>query len=621
MSYQTPITGLIAVILFSSAVSAETLPSATPEIVVTAARTSQTVDETLAPVSIITRKDIARLQASSVAEVLKMTPSISFSSSGGFGSNQSFSIRGTNSDQVLVLIDGVPAGSSTLGTTGFEFLPISQIEKIEVIRGPRSSLYGSNAIGGIIQIFTRKGGKPQTSFKAGYGTENSREFFANRSGGNETSSYNAGFNYFASDGYNFVGDDGPDLDDDGYDNYSISLNGSHQFNEQFKLSGSFLRTQSTAEFDGYNYRDSRTDNTQQVISAVADYVINDIWDSQLQLGRSDDKNHNFLHDDPVSNPFTDPESRFNTQRNNAIWKNDISVRDTDLLTLGLDYQQDFVDASVDYTEDSRWNRAAFAQYLFYGNDLDAQFSFRHDNNQAFGAYNSWNIGVGYPVNDNLRITGTYGTAFKAPNFNDLYWPNDGFFSGNKDLQPEQSSSYDLGLDFTTGPAKWTAHYFNTRIDNLIAYYYVPFPAVSTMENVNKAKIDGFELTVSAQWKNWVFRSNLSLMDPRDEETANQLARRSKYLFNLKLDRVQDKWSYGASIIAASSQYNDSHEIDLIPGYGILNIRAAFQFNNSWSLKAKIENLFDKEYALTRDFYGRDYKQQGRFFFTSIHYKR
>jgi len=116
------------------------------------------------------------------------------------------------------------------------------------------------------------------------------------------------------------------------------------------------------------------------------------------------------------------------------------------------------------------------------------------------------------------------------------------------------------------------------------------------------------------------KEKTALLDPRDEETGNQLIRRSKRLFNLELDRVLEKWSYGASIVAASGRYNDSHESDYIPGYGILNIRAAYQFNNSWTLKAKADNLFNKQYALSRDFYGRDYKQQGRFFFTSIHYK-
>lgn len=632
MSYQTPIVALTAcTLLFTSVVFAETNNSlysethtseskASSEIVVTASRTAETVDETLAPVSVITRKDIERIQPTSVSEILKMTPGVDFNSSGGFGSNQSFSIRGSNSDHVLVLIDGIPSGSTTLGTTAFEYLPVSQIERIEVVRGPRSSLYGSDAIGGIIQIFTRKGGEPETRLSAGYGTDNTREIFANRSGGNDTSSYNIGLNYFASDGYNFIGDYGADLDDDGFDNYSISSSGSHQFTDQFNLRGSFLRTEGTAEYDGYNDTDTRTDSTQQVISAVADYNVNDLWDSQLQLGRSDDKNRNYLHDDPLVNPFVDSETRFNSRRDSANWKNDISIRESDLLTLGLDYQKDFVDSSVDYAEDSRWNQAAYAQYLYYGDTLEAQVSFRHDQNQAYGSHNSWNVGVGYPLNESVRVTGTYGTAFKAPNFNDLYWPNDGFFTGNENLQPEESSSFDFGLDFSTGPAQWTAHYFNTKIDNLIAYYFVPYPGVSTMQNVNKAKIDGLELTVSVNWNKWVLSSNLSLLDPRDEETGYQLIRRSKRLFNLQLDRIMEKWSYGASIIAASGRYNDSFENDLIPGYGILNIRTAFQINNSWTLKAKIDNLFDKDYALSRDFYGRDYKQQGRFFFTSIHYK-
>ncbi len=618
---------LISVIplLVSNSLSTAVFAQEIPEIIVTATRTAETVDETIAPVTIITRKDIERTQASSVSEVLRTSVGISFTSNGGFGSVSGINLRGTNTNHVLYLIDGVPIGSASSGTTAIEYLPISQVERIEIVRGPRSSLYGSNAIGGVIQIFTNKSSKKKATASIGYGTDNSKEVTASYADGNDSSQFSGGFSVFDGDGYDFYGRDSYgienkfDGDDDGYKNYSVSLNGSHKLTQNMTLSGLFLRTQGESEFDGYSDTNTHTEFTEQVMSGTVDFSVTEDWQTKLTLARSYDKQHITSYKLPAKGfYFVEPTDYFNTKTDNVIWQNDIIVRDLDLLTLGLDYKEDKVDSSNNYAQNSRWNQAFYSQYSYNGDVFTTQLSWRYDDNEAFGSHNTWNIGTGFSLDKNVRITSSYGTAFKAPTFNDLYWPADAFFAGNPDLKPEESRSFDFGVEITTGETLWTAHYFDTRVDNLITYVS-SWPGVSMMENVNKANIDGFELSVATNLLGWTVSANASFIDPIDESTGKMLPRRSKYNFNLALDNHSGAFSYGASVLASSERYNRTDEREQLSGFALMNIRASYEINKQWSIKAKVDNLFDKEYVLSKQG-GFNYYQQGRFIFTSIHYQ-
>ncbi len=596
-----------------------------PQIVVTATRTASTVDETIAPVTIISREDIERSQASTLSDVLRTTAGVSFTSNGGVGSTSGISLRGTNTDHVLYLIDGVPIRSASTGTTPIEYLPLSQIERIEIVRGPRSSLYGSDAIGGVVQIFTTKTKQENITASIGYGSDNTGELSGTYAAGNGNSSFNAGLSIFATEGDDFYGRDSygiinsADRDNDGYDNYSLSLNGSHTISADLELSAVYLRSQGESEFDGYSDRDTRTDFTEQVFSGTLEYTVIEAWQSKLQVSRSYDKQHNHLH--KLSSPniyYVDAKSHFDTKTDLVSWQNDIILRDSDLFTIGLDYKEDKLDSSTDFTEDNRWNKAIYGQYLYYGDFFDTQISTRHDDNEAFGSHNTWSFATGFSLDEVVRITTSYGTAFKAPSFNDMYWPADFFFKGNPHLKPEESTSFDFGVEITTGQTLWTSHYFTTDVDNLITYVN-SYPNISTMENISKANIDGLEFTVNSEIFGYTFSANASFINPTDRSTGKLLPRRSKRNLNISVDKAFGKFSYGASVIASSERYNTTDERDKLPGFGLLNIRAAWQLNNHWTVKAKIDNLFDKEYVLSKQG-GYDYKQPDRFAFASLHYQ-
>jgi len=502
------------------------------EIIVTANRTAKTVDETLAPVSIITQQDIQRSQATSLSELLRSTPGISFTSNGGFGSTSGMSLRGSNTDHTLYLIDGLPIRSATSGAAAIEYLPLSQIDRIEVVRGPRSSLYGSDAIGGVIQIFTRKNQDKAFTASAGYGSDSSKQIQSSYADANNSSSFSGGLSFFETDGYDFYGRDNygtinaGDQDDDGYDNYALSLNGAHKITQDIELSGTFLRSQGKSQFDGYGNDKTRTDYTEQSASGSVDFTISESWGSKLTSGRSYDKQYTRAHDLALPNIyFTNMKDHFNTRTDFTSWQNDIIIRDTDLLSVGLDYKEDKVDSSVSFAEDSRWNQAVFGQYLYYGEVFNSQLSYRYDDNESFGSHNTWSFATGFDLDDNVRITASYGTAFKAPTFNDLYFPDVGYFKGNPDLKPEESKSFDFGVELSIGDSKWTAHYFDTQVDNLISYVYAPFPAVSMMQNVAEANIDGVEFTMSTELYGWTLAANASFINPINSSTGLLLARK------------------------------------------------------------------------------------------------
>ncbi|MFK5984595.1 MAG: TonB-dependent receptor [Pseudomonadota bacterium] len=633
MKYRNTLRVAVACTLINNCFSSTTLAFAAdddvdktiPTIIVTATRTANTADETMAPVTIITREDINRLQVNSIAEVLSLTPGIDMYSSGGYGSITSLHIRGTNSDHILTLIDGIRVGSATSGTMAFEYLPISQIERIEIVRGPRSSLYGADSIGGVIQIFTRKGTTKQSAMiEAGYGTENSSKINAHYSNGNKDTSYQLGLSFFNTDGYNFVGNNNGEKH--AYDNASISLSGSHKISDKLDLSILFLRSQGNSEFDGSYV--NNTDYVEQVVGGQVNMQVNDIWDMSFKLGQNQSNSDNNLK--------KVKKSQFDTTSDSFSWQNNIEVLDNSLLTLGADYENDKVKSSTQFDQSSRDNKAIFAQYQLFEKAFDFTASARHDDNESYSKHNTGNLSLAVPIIQSIKLTAAYGTAFKAPTFNDLYYPLESYpaytpggatssYSGNPNLEPETSKSFDLGLKGNWQNQQWSINYFNTKIDNLIEYISELNTATNnydgTMKNISNAKINGIELTYQILVNNWNIQSNYSWVDPKNNDTNKLLPNRSQHLFNLQMDTRSGQFTYGASIQAASKRYIDTSEAYKLAGYTTLNLRLNYQINKQWAIMGKLDNVFDKEYAKKARFaLSQKYLAPGRSAFVSLQYK-
>ncbi|MGH8590960.1 MAG: TonB-dependent receptor domain-containing protein, partial [Gammaproteobacteria bacterium] len=394
-------------------------------IVVTATRTAETVDETLASVTVITREEIERRQATSVQEVLRGVPGLGIANTGGLGKTTSVFLRGTNSDHVLVLIDGLRIGSATQGTAAFEHLPIDQIERIEVVRGPRSSLYGSDAIGGVIQIFTRKGGGPiRPTFSAGGGSHATYKLSGGVSGGGDSGSFNlsasridtAGFNTCSSTPSNPGGCFTFEPDDDGYTNNSGSARFGYRFENGLEIDAHLLHAEGHNEFDqtddppvfSQEFFHNRSEFVQQAVGGKLRFSPASFWDVTVLGGRSLDQL------DAINNPAST--DVFDTERQSASLQNDITLAPGHLLSVGFDYYNDLVDTTA-FMETSRDNKAGFGQYQGALNSLDWVLGARHDANEQFGGETTGNVALGYTFGEPLRLTAGWGRGFKAPTFN------------------------------------------------------------------------------------------------------------------------------------------------------------------------------------------------------------
>ncbi|MEM8844766.1 MAG: TonB-dependent vitamin B12 receptor [Pseudomonadota bacterium] len=583
------------------------LPSAFTDeldpIIVTATRTPQTVDETLASVTVITREDIERQQARTIIDLLTGLPGVSISNNGGDGQVSSLFLRGASSNQVLFLVDGVKTGSVTTGSTPFQNIPVDLIERIEIVRGPRSSLYGSEAIGGVVQIFTRKGGgKTRTFASIGGGKYDSFDASAGVSGGGDKGWYNLSVNRSKTNGFDscenqFMGGCfNQEPDDDGYKEYGGSAQAGYQFDSGVEVDIHALRSEGEVEFDGFF---NESDTRFQVVGGSLSFSPMDIWRVKISAGSNWDESRN---------KGATSSSKFDSRRDSLSIQSDTFISDNHNLTFGFDYQEDKIDSSTDYDEDSRDNKGIYAQYLGLFGSQDLQLSLRNDDNEQFGNQTTGNAAWGFTVEE-YRFFASYGTAFKAPTFNDLYFP--GF--SNPNLDPEESRSYEGGISGNNFWGNWAINIYQTYIDDLIVFDSV----LSQPINVDEARIRGFEAVINTSIYKWQINTNITLLDPEITNGVNDgnvLPRRARQTFRLDLDRDYGRFSIGSTIYAADKRYDDLANTEKLGRYATVGLRSEVIITNSWRLQGRIENLFDKDYQTAKY-----YNQPGRSGFVTLRY--
>ena len=600
-----PLATLLALSIYSSSSEAE--DSTQNAVIVTATRTSQTANEALASVTVLTREDMERSQAHSVPELLRDVAGIEVARQGGDGKLTSVFLRGTNSNQVLVLVDGVKVGNATSGTVAWEFLPLDEIDRVEIVRGPRSSLYGSEAVGGVIQIFTRRGTtttQPRASVTAGSHSFNDTAIGV--SGTYHGTRYNLSTSRLATDGINAtqpaIGFNEPDRD--GYHNNAYSLYLDQRLTEHVDLGVNGLRASGNTKYDSFPGFNNEDHFAQEVAGAKLRFEPFQEWVSTVALGYSLDDRNSFRTDGPST-----PE-QFMTTRRSASWQNDVSIGAHQLLTLGYDRSEDHVTSTTTYTQTSRETHGLFGQYQLGFGAQDLNLGYRRDHNQQFGNHDTGNIAWGLKLDENLRLYASYGTAFHAPTFNDLYYSSP-FFQGNPDLQPEESKSSELGLKGRNGQLGWQMSAYRTDVSNLIAYD----AATNTVQNVNKARIDGIEAEANTAINDWRLNGALTLTNPRDVGTGNLLARRSRQSAHFAVDRRLGDLDVGMETIAVGRSYDDASNNLPIPGYGLLNLRARYRLARDWQVQGHIENLLDKDYQTVAY-----YNSPGRSYFMGVSYE-
>jgi vitamin B12 transporter len=595
--------------MFSAAACADEPASDLRGVVVTATRTEQTEADTLASVTVIDRADIDRLQPQSVADLLQGTPGLSMANNGGPGKATSLFLRGTEADHVLVLVDGVKIGSATLGQPSIQNIPVAQVERIEIVRGPFSSLYGSEALGGVIQIFTRR---PRGAFEPdldlGYGSNASFRGAAGLGGKVGDGWYAVQATHEDTDGINACrGKPSPrgagcfvdEPDRDGFRDSSVSLKGGYRFGEAWDADAQWLRSW------GYNAYDGSTSNQSDVVQQVAGARVHwrpdQAFTMTLSAGQSADLSDNYLN-----GIYT---STFDTHRDLGSLQGDLALGGG-LWSLGYDWQRDRVDSSTSYVRDRRLNRGVFGQWQQTFGTHSLQASLRHDDNQQFGGKTTGSLLWGWQFASALRLTASVGSAYKAPTFNELYYPG----YGSAALRPESSRSYELGLRGTPAWGLWSLNAFENRIRDLIAYD----ASIGLPGNVERARIRGAEAVASITLAGWTWRGTATWLDPRNQSATNRdklLPRRAGRNARIDADRSFGAFSVGASVYAAGHRYDDLANMRRLGGYALTDLRLAYALDHAWKLQLSLRNAFDKHYE-TAAFYN----QPGRTAMLSVSYR-
>lgn len=591
-----------------------------PDVLISASRQVESRTATSAANTVFTRADIDRLQPSGVTDLLARVPGVQVAPTGGRGSLPGIFIRGTKAAQTLVLVDGVRIANATSGDSGLQFLDVDQIERVEVLRGSRSAVYGSDAIGGVIQIFTRRGGAPglQPRLRLAAGSNQTWQRSLGLSGGDDTTRFNLGASLDETAGIDSTGPShASDGDHDAYRNRSLNLSLSHTFNERFEAGLNLLGSRGRSEYDNpYGRLDEvtwlsypqqpYTDFSVSSLGSWFDAQLNDTWHSRLELGHSENR-------DDKRDKLSDQRFIYNTYRDQVTWQNEFALDERNQLMLGGDWYQDRFHGTANFSEDSRWNRAAFAQYRFAGERFSSELGVRHDRNQQYGEQNTWNASLTVPLNPRNDVLVSYSEGFRAPTFNDLYDVQ----YGNPDLRPEHSKSYELQWrSQLASHTRLEASLYRTDLRDAINYD----PARRRPGNVDNARINGLELSLMQEWAGWTSQLGLSMIDPRDRETGQTLQRRARRTLSLDLDRQFERFNVGASWQAVSGSYDDPSNNNRIGGYGLLGLRGGMVLTDEVRLELKLDNLLDKQYS--RALYSFDgsqygYREEGRTWLLSL----
>jgi vitamin B12 transporter len=584
------------------------------DVVVTATRVLQPRENVISDVTVINRDEIERSGQLTFVELLQSQPGVEISSNGGAGEASSIFLRGTNSGHVVVLIDGMRLMSATVGTATWENIPVSIIDRIEILRGSATSLYGQDAIGGVVQIFTKKGeGNSKVYANLGYGSYQTTKADAGINGRVNDTSYAFSLATTNTNGFSALDSKNPIVSDkDGYRNLAFTANLSQKLAEGHEIGIQIFNSEGNTHYDNsFNLTNfsSSTKLNQQSFALTTKNQWNSFWLSNLRVGFTKDKLKNFDEIDPFINPFNP--SITDTKQTQINWQNDFSLP-VGTLTLMFDRLEDSINSTTIYDKTNRTNNGYVASYLANVEAHSIQLSLRNDNNSQFGNNHTGNIGYGYSLNKNWRLTASYGSAFKAPTFNDLYFP--GF--NNPNLKPEKSDNVEASLQFQDSNTHLTATVFENRIRNLIAFDF----ATSSINNVNKAVIQGLTVTGSQKWGNLQANASVDIQSPRDSNTSDLLARRANRHGTLNISYDFGDWRLGGEAVASSVRYNNPANTVKLDGYSLINFSASYKINQDWSIQARANNIFDKRYVLAIDGNNINYNTPGANLFLNIRYQ-
>jgi len=599
-------------------------PMLTPQlatIVVTPGRSAEPLADTLGDNSVIGRDELDLLPNGTLTDALMREHGIEGLNYGGPQGASSVNIRGTNSNQSLILIDGLRVNSATNGNAPLGAIPLNSIERVEIVRGTSSSLYGADAIGGVVNIITRGDqDRPFSAYaNAGIGSYASTQYDAGFSGASDGWVYSLFGGYGQSGGTNATKATNYYYNPDKDSYYRSNVGGTlgYTWKPGQTLTMQSYQSSVNSGYDaGTPYFNDRGVQTLSTNILTSKNVISALWTSTLRAGFTTDRYQtiNAGSDLVPSNP-ADGKQHFDTRQNQYLWQNDFKFSPTQVVSLGYERLEQSVDGTlsngdypqasfVNYQQTTRYTNSLFGIYRGSWGAQSVQASVRNDNNSQYGNFVTGSLVYGLSLTSQWRATVGANTGFRAPNFNELYWPVTPFYAGNPLLQPEKSRNIELGLKYSTEQTQLSLVAYRNEITNLIVNQpvlpgdlYSPYAPI----NVGQALIQGVSLFGSHRLSaSTQVRGSLNWLDPRNVETGALLPQRAQQVAKLALDqtianaRLTAEWY-------ASSERQDTMSGATLGGYSLLNLMGSYPLSSSADLQLRWNNVFGKQYTLIQGY--------------------
>lgn len=583
----------LQVIHAPAALAQATRTNASEVIAVTATRTAQPVSATLDAITVIHRADIESSGATDLAQLLRIFANSDIRSTGGAGQPASLFLRGTNSTHALFLVDGLRVNSSTLGSTSFEALPLDLIERIEIVKGPMSGLYGSDALGGVVQIFTRGENKPVLRATAAAGSDSAGRLSAGFSVQDGPALLDLAFGHRRIKDISATRPEVAfgihDPDRDTHEVTHGNLRAGYTFKNGETLSISAFQSDAKTDFDSGPGGANRNRQKLAGYQLESKNEFSPGWKSHLRVGRGEDELS-------FSGSFT---GRFRTVQDQVAWINELrTVRG--FMTVGVEARKEKVSGTDTYVVNNRETTSVFTGYLERLGDQQVEFSLRRDEEDQFGARSTGSFTYGLYLSPALRIFAKGGRAFRAPSFADLYLPPDPVFgpSSNPLLKPERSNSGEVGMQWKRGVQSVNVTAFENRIEDLVSFVFGSGP-----QNIRRAKIRGVEADATTQFMGANIRASFTMQRPRDEDTGQRLRSRAKQFGSVHVDRAWGKWSAGVTVIATGERFDSANErpSSRMGGYATMDANIRYRVDPRWSVAFGVTNLGDKRYELAQGY--------------------
>ncbi|MBF5039785.1 TonB-dependent receptor [Methylophilus sp. 13] len=594
IKYHLLVAGL-SLMFSASLFAADNTLTSLDEVVVTSSRTPQSTKTVTGDITVIDSEEINRLQGGALADLLRLQPGVQTYTNGGMGTSSNISLRGTNDNQLIVLVDGVRINSGTTGTTAFENIPLALIERIEILRSPASSLYGSDAIGGVVQIFTKRGKGNKTHLYGSAGAGSYDSYTGNAGFDTAYKALKLGAQISNYDTRGISAKKHPpsviDKDRDGYYNFSSSTYANLTFAPGHSLGIHYLESKGHNEYDNAYAGGNYLERHQQGYGVALKNAMTEHWNSKLE--------YNIGFDRSFSVSSATLNSNIETEQRQLSWQHDYSLTHG-TFTFAYDRLEQDVLTQSNGSNLLKRNRNNNAFVLGYVGSFEAhstQLSLRKDYNSQFGNYTTGGLGYGYALSPEWRLTAQYGSSFRAPTFNQLYYPS----FGNANLPSEKADNIEASARYQgqTLQAKLTV--FDNHIRNFIQTLNSGCPAGFSNGcaiNAGKVEVQGITLEGSLPIaEQWLVTANATVQSPRSDATDNLLARRAQRYGNFILQYKSGPWNWDSEVSASSMRYDDAANQFRLSGYALLNTTLGYQINPHWKLQIRANNILDKDYAL------------------------